>query len=324
MVHAAVHSARTTLSGPREKGTFVSTQLVHYFVRIDGILGPWRRIDRSASSPGVTACDAVFAHVQQVASGTPHSASLSPRSTSDIDSYACDAVRCSGAANRSANGRRGMGGRTWRRHNRFMASQWAARHAQPRLDPSTCCRGRCLSMRAQRTPSCHSSAVHCTKRAAAADEWMFVSGGGPHARRVATTSPSRCRRRRRQATTVAATSVAAATASLRHRLHLYGGSCLRRAQRVQRHGRVARRAVPMRAPARVARGAAQQCDSGAVCCLRRTRHDDRACTRAARVGAVGPTPPHGRPTRGHEKAFRSPAGDPTHGSWRARARMARS
>ena len=155
-------------------------------------------------------------------------------------------------------------------------------------------------MRAQRTPSCHSSAVHCTKRAAAADEWMFVSGGGPHARRVATTSPSRCRRRRRQATTVAATSVAAATASLRHRLHLYGGSCLRRAQRVQRHGRVARRAVPMRAPARVARGAAQQCDSGAVCCLRRTRHDDRACTRAARVGAVGPTPPHGRPTRGHE------------------------
>ena len=127
MVHAAVHSARTTLSGPREKGTFVSTQLVHYFVRIDGILGPWRRIDRSASSPGVTACDAVFAHVQQVASGTPHSASLSPRSTSDIDSYACDAVRCSGAANRSANGRRGMGGRTWRRHNRL----W---HRSGRLD----------------------------------------------------------------------------------------------------------------------------------------------------------------------------------------------
>ena len=46
-----------------------------------------------------------------------------------------------------------------------------------------------------------------------ADEWMFVSGGGPHARRVATTSSSRRWRRRRQATTVAATAVAAATAS---------------------------------------------------------------------------------------------------------------
>ena len=46
-----------------------------------------------------------------------------------------------------------------------------------------------------------------------ADEWMFVSGGGPHARRVATTSSSRRCRRRRQATTVAATAVAAATAS---------------------------------------------------------------------------------------------------------------
>ena len=46
-----------------------------------------------------------------------------------------------------------------------------------------------------------------------ADELMFVSGGGPHARRGATSSSSQQCRRRRQATTVAATAVAAATAS---------------------------------------------------------------------------------------------------------------
>ena len=100
-----------------------------------------------------------------------------------------------------------IGGSIW-----CLASLVEMRCTTSCLDSNTCCfRGHVGACCKGQSRDFHFAGYFAfTTHKRAADEWMFVSGGGPHARRVATTSSSRRRRRRRQATTVAAT---AATAS---------------------------------------------------------------------------------------------------------------